>query len=59
MKKIKVASFVQDKDCPKCGFPETVTIRNIKTGEVLGERCSKFQCPDKYFVLYDLSQRLH
>jgi hypothetical protein len=50
MKKIKVIQTVQDSDCPLCKFPETVQIRNEKTMEVLGERCSNRKC--RYFVLY-------
>ncbi len=52
MKTIKIIQTVQDKDCPKCGFPETVVLRDEKTGEIYGERCSKRDCPKRYFVLY-------
>lgn len=49
-KKIKVMQTVHDGDCPKCKFPETIEIRNIKTGELLGEKCSKRGCD--WFILY-------
>ena len=52
MQKIKIIQTVHDADCPKCGFPETVQLRNEKTGEILGERCSKRDCPKRYFVLF-------
>jgi predicted RNA-binding Zn-ribbon protein involved in translation (DUF1610 family) len=52
MKNIKIMQTVSDQDCPKCGFPEIVILRNEKTMEPLGERCSKRDCPKRYFVLY-------
>jgi len=31
---------IQDKDCPKCGFPETVVVRNFPSMEPIAEMCS-------------------
>ena len=50
MRKIKVIQTVHDSDCPLCKFPETAEIRNEKTMEVLGERCSSRKCG--YFILF-------
>jgi len=40
---IDVISVVHDGDCPKCKFPETLELRNSKTGKFLGEMCSTFR----------------
>ena len=37
----KVLIHVHDEDCPKCGFPETVIVRNIKTFKPIKAYCSK------------------
>ena len=50
--KIEVVLNVQDKDCPKCKFPETLGLRNKKTGELIGEMCSSFRSGKcTYFVV--------
>lgn len=33
-----------DGDCPKCGYPETLYIRNKETGDILEEKCSSKKC---------------
>ena len=33
-----------DADCPKCGFPETIIVRDQQTMEALWEECSKKTC---------------
>jgi len=46
-KKIEVVDIMQhvhDGDCPKCKFPETVYVRNVKTGKLLKEKCSSRNC---------------
>ncbi len=51
MKKIRIVLTIKDKKrCPKCFFPEAIELRDKKTMEVLGVRCSKRDCD--YFVLY-------
>lgn len=40
----KIMSHVHDGDCPRCGFPETVMVRDAATGELLREYCSKRTC---------------
>jgi hypothetical protein len=37
-----------DEDCPKCGFPETITIRDEKTMKPLAFKCSKRKGCDFY-----------
>jgi len=32
---------VRDADCPSCGFPETIDIRNPRTMKVMRQECSK------------------
>jgi hypothetical protein len=44
IRKIPAIVHVHDGNCPKCGFPETVYIRNSKTGDILVEYCSKREC---------------
>ena len=44
MKEIKTRKVVRtchDEDCPKCGFPETIIIRDAKTMKPLMIECSK------------------
>jgi hypothetical protein len=36
-----VLSHVHDGDCPQCGFPETIIIRDVKDDKILAEECSK------------------
>lgn len=35
---------VHDGDCPHCGFPETIIVRDDETMEPLRELCSKRSC---------------
>lgn len=37
----KVMTHVHDGDCPKCGFPETVMVRDAKTMDLIAEYCSE------------------
>ena len=30
-----------DEDCPKCGFPETIDVRNSETMKIMRRICSK------------------
>lgn len=43
-KKIKSGKTIltcHDEDCPKCGFPETLDVRDAKTMEIIRRICSK------------------
>ncbi|MDD4601631.1 MAG: hypothetical protein PHQ46_11370 [Negativicutes bacterium] len=51
IKKIPAMIHVHDRKCPKCGFPETVYIRNAKTGDILVEYCSSKKCDWKKIFL--------
>lgn len=35
---------VHDGDCPRCGFPETVYVRDSGTMQILREECSSRTC---------------
>jgi ribosomal protein L37E len=41
IKQGKTIRTCHDEDCPKCGFPETIDIRNAKTFEIIRRVCSK------------------
>lgn len=34
------ARTYRDEDCPKCSFPETITIRDVKTMKPVAIECS-------------------
>lgn len=40
LKKEKTVRTYSDKDCPKCGFPETVIVRDGETMKSLSVECS-------------------
>lgn len=40
MPKVKTILTCRDVNCPKCGFPETVVVRDAKTMEPLAIKCS-------------------
>ena len=40
----KVVRTCHDADCPKCGFPETIIIREEDTMKPLWEECSDRSC---------------
>jgi len=40
----RIVRTCHDEDCPKCGFPETIIVRNAKTFRPLWIECSKRDC---------------
>lgn len=40
----EIVRTVHDGDCPRCGFPETVYVRDSLTMDILREECSKRSC---------------
>lgn len=41
IKQGKTITTCHDEDCPKCGFPETLDVRDSKTMEIKRRICSK------------------
>jgi len=40
-KQERVVRTYHDEDCPRCGFPETIDVRNAVTMEIVRRECSK------------------
>mgnify|MGYP001569850299 CR=1 FL=1 len=41
IKQGKTIMTYHDEDCPRCGFPETIDVRDSKTMEIKRRICSK------------------
>jgi len=51
IKQHKIIQHVHDGDCPECGFPETIFVRDAETHELLKEKCSKKCGWEKFYKI--------
>ena len=47
----QVLTHVHDEDCPKCGFPETIIVREMKSHKPIAAYCSKECGWSKKFII--------